>query len=937
MNPEIDPFRNRHKFQDDVWRQIKLNDLERDVIDTPEFQRLFRTSQLGFVDLAYQTANHTRGAHSIGACHVANLLVDRLSENTAERYDADDEKARQLYAGFTISSVERILIRLGALLHDISHVPLSHDLERKTHRIYYDAERKNDEPLKLRSWYGHYDKHDDYAKNPLLYILTCDTRSSVLARVLQRYSDPFYDELLKSAGQPGRKYLRDFATKVHQHEEDNDWAARRHLLPQLLFHLLTYEKAEEARTAVRRILTSFDTQQLETWHLGPKSLSPDEREQWHHLWYQPFRHDIIGNTLSADLIDYLTRDPQRLATKRHIDLHLLNYYVLVHFDDDERGRPRRFRCAIDLYDYKRGTTRTFLLNDLFRLLDLRQEIHEKAVMHRVVQAANAMLSRGLLLLNRAGRRPLQRELVAFGTRHHALQSEDLFLHDLLNRCAPSGSETDAAHLHLDAARRIFEKIVERRVYRPLMIIPGDRAVLRLQLPRGDSEDENEFPLRTFAALIDSAYYSPFLLFACWCVEKYLEGVFDSANELVSYAEQNISTERASSEDAARALELVPSRVLTWTSPYKQLYKDPAVVVSLDGCIGQIDQIYKNTFPGQLAERSTRERIRNAIADADTKYATLWRLYVFISDGLFYSGILNKLLDTLETANRENHLVRLENAQALLTVAFEAMCNDWTTLNSALPKTADKQVRLEKRMDVEAFKPLVGKWLADYRNETSKGVNRAKGLSTVDVSNYIHGYTVGKRVNHMESARCRDSRYKFDVSAAEAWNAATDEPLAEEYPLIAFLERCGINNPDLLSQREFEELVELYADERVSENCRHWLAEGSVPSALKALWMSEFPTAVAPHAQVFPRDEDSIREWLVGHGEKLKGKRVTFRHWSRTAEQITAFIIKRDRKLWPDIFNDLQSRISNESALFWNNTKGQQILNLLNQKWPLDAA
>jgi hypothetical protein len=39
-----DPFENRHKFQDDVWGQIRLNDLERDVIDTPEFQRLFRTS-----------------------------------------------------------------------------------------------------------------------------------------------------------------------------------------------------------------------------------------------------------------------------------------------------------------------------------------------------------------------------------------------------------------------------------------------------------------------------------------------------------------------------------------------------------------------------------------------------------------------------------------------------------------------------------------------------------------------------------------------------------------------------------------------------------------------------------------------------------------------------------------------------------------------------
>jgi len=112
-------FADIHKFQDDVWGQIALNSLERDVIDTPEFQRLFRTSQLGFIDFVYQTANHTRGAHSIGACHVANDLMDRLGKNTTH-----DRKDRR-YAPIDISPAERVLIRLGALLHDITHVPFS--------------------------------------------------------------------------------------------------------------------------------------------------------------------------------------------------------------------------------------------------------------------------------------------------------------------------------------------------------------------------------------------------------------------------------------------------------------------------------------------------------------------------------------------------------------------------------------------------------------------------------------------------------------------------------------------------------------------------------------------------------------------------------------------------------------------------------------------
>jgi len=156
MPREYDPFKDLHKFQDDVWGPVLMNDLERDVIDTPEFQRLFRTSQMGFVHLVFQTANHTRGAHCIGACHIANQLIEHLNKNTNELYAENEKDRSDLYAYFNISVSERILIRLGALLHDISHLPFSHDIEKKTHRIPYGP--TEGERLKLRSWYGHYDK-----------------------------------------------------------------------------------------------------------------------------------------------------------------------------------------------------------------------------------------------------------------------------------------------------------------------------------------------------------------------------------------------------------------------------------------------------------------------------------------------------------------------------------------------------------------------------------------------------------------------------------------------------------------------------------------------------------------------------------------------------------------------------------------------------------
>ena len=106
-------FPTEHHFTDDMHGEVFLNALERDCIDSPEFQRLFRIGQLGFVDLVYQAANHTRGAHSIGVCFNTQRLIDRLNTNNKKRAQLPQ-----------ISPSEAVLIRLGGLLHDIPHGPI---------------------------------------------------------------------------------------------------------------------------------------------------------------------------------------------------------------------------------------------------------------------------------------------------------------------------------------------------------------------------------------------------------------------------------------------------------------------------------------------------------------------------------------------------------------------------------------------------------------------------------------------------------------------------------------------------------------------------------------------------------------------------------------------------------------------------------------------
>ena len=81
------------------------------LIDTPEFQRLRRIRQLGLAYFAYQTAEHSRFTHSLGAYFLATRLLDRL----ASRYKISDE--------------DRIAVRVAALIHDLGHGPYSHVME----------------------------------------------------------------------------------------------------------------------------------------------------------------------------------------------------------------------------------------------------------------------------------------------------------------------------------------------------------------------------------------------------------------------------------------------------------------------------------------------------------------------------------------------------------------------------------------------------------------------------------------------------------------------------------------------------------------------------------------------------------------------------------------------------------------------------------------
>ncbi len=103
------------RIRDPIHGSLTVSDEETRVIDSPTFQRLRHVRQLGFGDLAFPGATHTRHAHSLGAMHVASRLFDAITSRSELPVATRDRF--------------RIAVRLAVLCHDIGHMPLSHASE----------------------------------------------------------------------------------------------------------------------------------------------------------------------------------------------------------------------------------------------------------------------------------------------------------------------------------------------------------------------------------------------------------------------------------------------------------------------------------------------------------------------------------------------------------------------------------------------------------------------------------------------------------------------------------------------------------------------------------------------------------------------------------------------------------------------------------------
>lgn len=106
-------------IRDPVHGDVYLTHEELRILDTRQMQRLRGIKQLGTAYLVFPGAVHTRFDHSIGSVHMATRMIEAV--NLSVELDP---------AGcIGVGEEEARVIRIAALVHDITHIPFGHNIE----------------------------------------------------------------------------------------------------------------------------------------------------------------------------------------------------------------------------------------------------------------------------------------------------------------------------------------------------------------------------------------------------------------------------------------------------------------------------------------------------------------------------------------------------------------------------------------------------------------------------------------------------------------------------------------------------------------------------------------------------------------------------------------------------------------------------------------
>jgi hypothetical protein len=281
----------------------------------------------------------------MGASHVAGQLVEFLRQNYIEgdlprgAVDWDEFLPKGTNAGERDDrwDVLRHLVRWAALLHDVGHVPLGHTLEDEFDGIYA--------------------KHDDFAsvRIPYLWHETSPLRDSEIREVFRQ--EDLLPDSFDALGIGGEEAWQVVMLICLHKESTSDGRTFKEMV----------EGVNESEVPFIRILKS--------------ALARTEGKS-----FFPYMADIVGNTICADYLDYLRRDPTNVGLDVLRDNRVASRFFVA---KDAKGL---LRMALALED-RHGKPRLDTCTGVVELVRQRFRFAEIIYYHKTKVAASAMLAK----------------------------------------------------------------------------------------------------------------------------------------------------------------------------------------------------------------------------------------------------------------------------------------------------------------------------------------------------------------------------------------------------------------------------------------------------------------------------------------------------------------------------------------------------------------
>jgi HD superfamily phosphohydrolase len=509
-------------------RDIKIKLHELLFINTNTFQRLYHIKQLGLAYLVYPFASHTRAMHCLDCLDMAQRFIDSLKSN-------NDSFSK-------IVEEDTDIIRAGALLHDISHIPFSHALEDENRLL-----KRHDKSERIRKIIERMKKELDELKDD----------------EYRTFSYSSQEEFIKA--KEYCIYLLDYVSKI-------------------IWTIALHDEIEEQIKFEKR-----NTPSKEVYEKVKKNI--ENKEEHRELKVEILEADkyyiadIIGNTISADLLSYTLLDPEFAGLEGRPGgwYRLFNY---VHLVKDDFGR---IRMSIKLM--KKGEWRLDVFSTIIRILNTRYEIAELINYHHAKICADAMLGKIAQFCN-----------LSESDELYDIGDEGFF--ELLKKRIENNNIIEIKNWKKEdireAAKKLLENLRTRRLHKRFHVVKDTKSPEGYDLPEKYVNPEERLGLEMY--IINQLGLKPGDIIV-FCPER--KGFMKEAKTLVTL--EKIDTNR---------------NLLSWNLPLND-----------DECINYL-------------EKEIGESIANKIRYVEKQYIDLWKLYVFVDPTIIpiYGAAIKQILN-----------------------------------------------------------------------------------------------------------------------------------------------------------------------------------------------------------------------------------------------------------------------------------------------------